>query len=58
MFLNEVPTSELRRLIRSCERSVDPDKYALAVLRREWERRQTDSKQDGKQDQEATPCGK
>jgi hypothetical protein len=56
MLLTDVSTTELRRLIRSSERSADPDKYALAVLRREWERRQAGSKPDGKQDQEATRC--
>ena len=57
MLITNVPTAELRRLIRSSERSPDPDQYALAVLRRELERRRTDSKPDGKQDREATPCG-
>ena len=56
MLLSEIPTSELRRLIWSSERSSDPDKYALTVLRRELERRLTGSRPEGEQDQEATQC--
>jgi hypothetical protein len=58
MLLTDVSTNELRRLIRAGERSSDPDEYALAVLRRELERRQASDKQDAKQVEEAPPCGK
>jgi hypothetical protein len=56
MLLTDVSTNELKRLIRAGERSSDPDEYALAVLRRELERRQASDKQDAKQDEEAMPC--
>jgi len=53
MLLTQLATTELLRLIRAGERSPDPDRYALAVLREELERRQ------GKgEDSELAACGK
>ncbi len=40
MKLTDISTRELRRLIHDTEESLCPDRYALAVLRRELLRRE------------------
>jgi len=42
MKINEIPTSELRRLLRATEQIPDPDEYAISVLRKELSRRAVD----------------
>lgn len=41
MRVDEIPTSDLERLVVINERAAEPDPYAISVLRREIDRRES-----------------
>lgn len=53
MKIEELTVSELRRVLRSTERSVGPDAVEVKMLKRELNRRSAEKKRVGKKSESA-----